>query len=264
VRETVVCGTGLHGGREGRVVLRARPGPVALCAGGARVLARGLRVVAVDHATTVAIGHVRVATVEHLLAACAGTGIHEGLEIEIEGQELPLLDGGAARWCDALAELEIPSSRPPLVVHEAGVVDVGASRYTFAPGARQLRVHVDYGDLRLAREASWAGDARDFRARIAPARTFAYTADLSELAHKSLAWHASPESVILLSADEVFCAGRPFEADELARHKLLDLAGDLFIYGGPPQGIVEAIRPGHAATHEAMRIALHRALVGAL
>jgi UDP-3-O-[3-hydroxymyristoyl] N-acetylglucosamine deacetylase len=219
-------------------------------------------VAAVDHATTVDIEGARVATVEHLLGACAGLGVHEGLLIEMDGDEVPLLDGGARTWCAMLAQLGVAPSRPPLMVLEQGVVEVGASRYTFASGARQLRVHVDYGDPRLSNEASWAGDADDFRGRIAPARTFAFTRDLDLLGRGGLAWHATPQSVILVAPEAIHWAGRPFEADEPARHKLLDLAGDLFLYGGPPEGTVDVVRPGHAATHEAMRVALERGLVG--
>jgi UDP-3-O-[3-hydroxymyristoyl] N-acetylglucosamine deacetylase len=219
-------------------------------------------VATVDHATSVEVGGARVATVEHLFGACAGMGIHEGLRIEVEGGEVPLVDGGACRWCDALAELAVPASPASLIVQADGVVEVAASRYTFARGPRRLAVHVDYGDARLSSQAAWSGDAEDFRERIAPARTFAFTRDLDELSRRGLAWHATPESVIVLAEDEVHCAGRPFEADEPARHKLLDLAGDLLLYGGPPLGRIDAVRPGHGATHEAMRIARERGLVG--
>jgi UDP-3-O-[3-hydroxymyristoyl] N-acetylglucosamine deacetylase len=61
--------------------------------------------------------------------------------------------------------------------------------------------------------------------------------------------------------DRVLSAGAPFLADEPARHKLLDLVGDLYLYGGPPRGRVRATRPGHGATHEAMRRALAEGLV---
>jgi UDP-3-O-acyl-N-acetylglucosamine deacetylase len=60
---------------------------------------------------------------------------------------------------------------------------------------------------------------------------------------------------------EILCAGAPFSPDEPARHKLLDLAGDLFVYGGPPRGTVSAYRPGHWSTHEAMRVAIARGVI---
>ncbi len=59
--------------------------------------------------------------------------------------------------------------------------------------------------------------------------------------------------MVVVIGPEILARGRPFEADEPARHKLLDLIGDLFLYGGPPRGSVSASRPGHWATHEAMQ-----------
>ena len=76
--------------------------------------------------------------------------------------------------------------------------------------------------------------------------------EVEALAERGLASHVSPESVVMFTPDAVLHSGRPFEDDEPARHKLLDLAGDLFVHGGPPIGRVIAHRPGHAATHAAI------------
>jgi UDP-3-O-[3-hydroxymyristoyl] N-acetylglucosamine deacetylase len=180
------------------------------------------------------------------------------------GDELPLLDGGAGAWTDLLVDLAIVPIAPRLHVRDEGVVRVGQSTYAFARGplrATQVHVEVDYGDARLSRHASWSGDARDFRERIAPARTFGFAHEMGDLALRGLARHAAPESVVLVTPNAILTSGRPFDADEPARHKLLDLIGDLFLYGGPPLGVVRATRPGHSATHEAMRVALERGLV---
>jgi UDP-3-O-[3-hydroxymyristoyl] N-acetylglucosamine deacetylase len=258
-----VAGVGLHGGHPAVVVLRRATGPVVLADAGREVRLCDVRVVAVDHATTIEFAGRRLATVEHLFAACAAMGIFEGLAIDVRGDELPLLDGGATLWCDALAELGVPASAPSLVVHRDGIVELGSSRYSFERGeGRRLEVEVDYADARIDGRARWDGDPDDFRARIAPARTFALFRDLTELEQRGLAAQATPESVVLICPDAILHAGRDFRSDEPAKHKLLDLAGDLYIYGGPPQGRVIAVRPGHAVTHEAMRIALERGLVG--
>jgi UDP-3-O-[3-hydroxymyristoyl] N-acetylglucosamine deacetylase len=121
-------------------------------------------------------------------------------------------------------------------------------------------VELELGDERIAREAAWGGDARDFRERIATARTFCFAHEVEALAKAGLASHVTPEMVVVIGP-EILAAGRPFEADEPARHKLLDLVGDLFLYGGPPRGRVHAYRPGHSSSHVAMRIALERGVV---
>jgi UDP-3-O-[3-hydroxymyristoyl] N-acetylglucosamine deacetylase len=121
-------------------------------------------------------------------------------------------------------------------------------------------VEIELGDPRLAREASWRGDAADFRERVATARTFCFDHEIEELARRGLATHIAPEMVVVLG-QVILCAGSPFSRDEPARHKLLDLVGDLFLYGGPPCGSVRAYRPGHWSTHEAVRVALERGVL---
>jgi UDP-3-O-[3-hydroxymyristoyl] N-acetylglucosamine deacetylase len=119
----------------------------------------------------------------------------------------------------------------------------------------------DFADPRIAKTARWDGDPRDFRERIAAARTFGFAHEVEALAARGLASHVAPESVVVFAPDAVLFSGRPFTADEPARHKLLDLAGDLFVHGGPPIGRVIAHRPGHAATHAAMRDARSMGIV---
>jgi UDP-3-O-[3-hydroxymyristoyl] N-acetylglucosamine deacetylase len=217
-----------------------------------------LRVADSGRATTVEAhgGAMRVGTVEHAFAALAGLGIYEGVALAVAGPELPLLDGGAAAWCDALGRLGPSRTRAPrLRVARPAVIDVGRSSYSFAPAlgdAIHIEVQVELDDARVEPAARWSGDAGDFRARIAPARTFATTQDLVELMRRGLARHVAPTSVILLAPDAIHCAGRPFARDEPARHKLLDLLGDAYLHGGPPLGHLRAVRPGHAANAQAL------------
>jgi UDP-3-O-[3-hydroxymyristoyl] N-acetylglucosamine deacetylase len=224
-----------------------------------------LTVVATERSTTVASPNgVRVATVEHLFAALAGLAVYDGIVIDVDGPELPLLDGGAAAWCEAIDELEPETGRrvPRCRVARAGTVDVGSSRYELAPAdAVRVEARVLLGDARLTTDASWAGDARDFRARIAPARTFAREADIDALALGGLARHVEPSSVVVLAQGAIHHAGRPFSPDEPARHKLLDLVGDLYLCGGPPLGVVRALRPGHGANAAAVARAFAEGLL---
>ncbi len=212
--------------------------------------------------TVVSGGGVRIGTVEHLFAALGALGLHHGLTIEVQGDELPLLDGGARRYMDALLTWRVEEPSPELLVARGGELLVGESRYVFEEGAgRGVSVSVDFGDARLGLFARWEGDAEDFRARIAPARTFGFAREVGELLDRGLASHVSPESVVLISDTCILHAGAPFQEDEPARHKLLDLVGDLYLWGGPPLGRVHACRPGHSATHEAVRRALEEGLL---
>jgi UDP-3-O-[3-hydroxymyristoyl] N-acetylglucosamine deacetylase len=251
----VVEGRGLHSGAESRVILTRAPGPVTLL--GTPIA--HLRVVDTERATTVESPRVR--TVEHLFAAFAGLGIQSGVAIDVEGGELPLLDGGAAAWCEALVELGVVAEAPRLRVVRDGHVEVGQSVYAFGVAVEvEVEVEVDV-EVEVERHARWSGDADDFRARIAPARTFAVERDVALLAKRGLASHVDPTSVVVLTERGVLAAGRPFTADEPARHKLLDLVGDLYLYGGPAIGRLYARRPGHTATHAAVRAAFARGLL---
>jgi UDP-3-O-[3-hydroxymyristoyl] N-acetylglucosamine deacetylase len=270
----VIAGQGLHTGAPASIRLARRDGPTAFVRDGETVLLSELRVASTTRSTTLARadGGFAVATVEHLFAALAAYGARRGVAIALEGDstrlasggahaltgtEIPLADGGARAFADALRALEVPSSPPELVVVRSATIPIGAASYVFVPGdGVVVDVHVDFDDARLAHDARWDGDAEDFRTRIAPARTFGFAHEVDELAARGLASHVAPESVVVVCEDRILSAGRPFEADEPARHKLLDLMGDLFVHGGPPRGSIVARRPGHAATHEAIGRAL--------
>ena len=266
-RSVVVEGRGLHTGERGAVSFVRQGGPIVVRAGGVDVELHELRVVDTTRSTTVANGDgaLRIATIEHVFAALGGLGIHDGVAIEIEGREPPLADGGARMYVDALAALGVSSSPPGLRVARDGVIELGASRYELFAAASdddvvELEVAVDFDDDRIAKSARWSGDASDFRTRIAVARTFGFEHELAELASRGLASHVSPESVVVIGEGRISSSGNAFSADEPVRHKLLDLIGDLYLYGGPPRGRVRATRPGHAATHAMMRRAFEEGL----
>jgi UDP-3-O-[3-hydroxymyristoyl] N-acetylglucosamine deacetylase len=231
---------------------------VVVRAGGAEARIEDLRVERTARATTVARadGAVHVETVEHLFAALAGLGVRAGLAIDVDGTELPLLDGGALAWARAVASLALPWGAPSLVVARNEVISIGPSLYSFERAGNELTVVFDTDDPRLVRHASWSGDPDDFVARIAAARTFAFARDVPDLAARGLASHVAPESVVVVADEAIHAAGAPFSADEPVRHKLLDLMGDLYVYGGPPRGTIHATRPGHTSTHAALARAL--------
>lgn len=265
----MIAGRGLHRGLSAEVRFVARPGPVTLRVGAIEVPLTELAAVAEPGRRSTSVesadGRLRVDSVEHLFAALGAAGVREGIRIEVTGDELPLADGGAAAYFDALTRLSLPAAPPDLVVARDAAFTSGGSRYVFevakARSSVAVEVTVDFDDARLAREASWNGDPGDFRRRIAPARTFVFARDLEAIAAAGLGAHATPSSVVVLGEDVVFATGASFSADEPARHKLLDLVGDLYAHGGPPAGGVRALRPGHAVTHEVMRRALREGVV---
>jgi UDP-3-O-[3-hydroxymyristoyl] N-acetylglucosamine deacetylase len=203
-----------------------------------------------------------VSTVEHFFGALGGLGVRDGMTIEVEGPEMPVLDGAAAAWCDAIEGLSPRAAAPAARVSRSAVIHVGESRYEFLPGdCVEVGVRIELGDNRIAPEVDWAGSPEDFRSRIAPARTFAMARDLDEFLRNGLARGVDPASVVVIDEAAIHCAGRPFTPDEPACHKLLDLIGDAYLHGGPPLGRVRAFRPGHAANAQAFREARARGVL---
>jgi UDP-3-O-[3-hydroxymyristoyl] N-acetylglucosamine deacetylase len=258
LREIAVDGVGLHTGVPSRVVLWARSGPVSVHAGGVEARLDELVVVSTARATTVEArrGSLRIGTVEHAFAALGGLGVYDGVAITVEGPEMPLLDGGAAAWCAALDRLAWTAGLPRSRIVREAVIEVGESRFELSPADHvdvEVRVELEgFDEAQVVPVARWDGSAADFRSRIAPARTFALARDIDELVQAGLARHVDPASVVVLARGAVHHAGRPFSADEPARHKLLDLIGDLYLHGGPPLGRLRALRPGHTANHRAL------------
>jgi UDP-3-O-[3-hydroxymyristoyl] N-acetylglucosamine deacetylase len=247
-------GIGLHGGKPAVALLVAEPGPVRIERGGVICALAELRVLGTRFSTTVGCDAFSVGTVEHLFAALAGLGVRDGVRIVVQGDELPLLDGGARAFAEDVAALGIAARPAPLRVTREARIEVDGSEYFFAPGdGTRVAVEVELPSC-CASDASWAGDADDFVRRIAPARTFALERDLAELERRGLARHASRESVLVVG-DAIHGAGE-VAPDEPARHKLLDFIGDAYFHGGPPRGNVRAVRPGHARNHGAFVRAL--------
>jgi UDP-3-O-[3-hydroxymyristoyl] N-acetylglucosamine deacetylase len=197
--------------------------------------------------------------VEHLFAALGGLSIQRGVSITVDGPEVPLLGGGALELGHGLLELSVPPSAPALIVERDDELVHEGSVYRFGVEDRvALEVQVDFPETG-SEAAAWHGDAAAFVTEIAPARTFGFLREARLLWSSGRARHVDPRAVLLLDA-EGHAAGStaPRQPGELARHKLLDLIGDLYLYGGPPRGRLSATRPGHSATHAVVQKALDR------
>ncbi len=255
----VVEGFGLHTGAPARVVIGRQGSPgITLGVSGERASIDELSVVSTDRATTVQgrDGRVRVATVEHAFAALAGMSLHDGIAIDVEGPEMPLLDGGAATWCDAFAAIGVLPTRRRLRVTRAAVLHVGDSRYEFAPGDRVANRRA----RRIRRSAHRRGRALGGRGgRLSRARR--RRADLRVRARRRRLRAPWPRpSGPARRRRPHFADGDPLRrasvfAERARDGKLLDLLGDWFLHGGPATGHLHAFRPGHASN----RLAFARA-----
>jgi UDP-3-O-[3-hydroxymyristoyl] N-acetylglucosamine deacetylase/3-hydroxyacyl-[acyl-carrier-protein] dehydratase len=198
-------------------------------------------------------GGADVHTVEHLLACCTGLRV-DNLVVEASGAELPGLDGSAMPWADLLKSLGIVEQRAPkreIVVDEPVAVAAGADVALVAfPHEKGFKVSytLDYPGHPFLRvqHVSFTLTEDSFTREIAPARTFVLESEAQELRKAGLGQGASHQNTLVVGANGV--VGNTMRwPDEPARHKVLDLLGDLFLAGADLQGHVHAHRTGHAA-----------------
>lgn len=257
-----LVGRGLHGGRRCAVRLSRAVGPVRFVDGTRDVMIHQLAPVRLERGVRVRFEEYEVELVEHLFAALAGLQVRQGIVIEVRGGEIPLLDGAAFELAMATRALEPRPTPPSLWVREHAELFEGDSSYTFHPGDEcRLQVQVDFQGVG-AQHATFDGSERCFLEQIAPSRTFGFARDAAALHASGLAKGVDPHTVLVLDdAGQAIPPSRPATENELARHKLLDLLGDLYLYGGPPRGAVHAVRPGHKNTHAVARKALEAGIL---
>jgi UDP-3-O-[3-hydroxymyristoyl] N-acetylglucosamine deacetylase len=263
-RSRVIRGKGLHSGRDCAVTLLRTDGRVSIGVGSHALPVEDLGVARTDLGVTVNSREWSIDTVEHLLAAFGGLGVRCGVRAIVEGGEVPLADGGSTLFCDAISALSPPTDPSMLVVSREGEVVVGESRYSFRPAdACAIQVSIEFAARGVGSGvARWDGRATSFVSDIAWARTFGFRSQAQALVAAGRARGADSESVMILDDDgNVEPPGRAARDGEFARHKLLDLVGDLYLVGGPPRGEILAQRPGHTATRAALARAMEAGLV---
>jgi UDP-3-O-[3-hydroxymyristoyl] N-acetylglucosamine deacetylase len=203
------------------------------------------------HATVLEKDGVKVSTPEHLLAALWSYGITHA-KIELNGPEIPILDGSARQWCELIEATGIQtlagfrpqySLREPVAVHE-GNACVLALPYD----SLRVTADVEYGVGYLAPQtASCEVISENFREQLAPARTFTLEKWIEPLRSQGLIQGGSLDNALVLAEDAPLTPLR-FE-NELARHKALDAIGDLSLLFGENGGVLHAhiiaIRAGH-------------------
>jgi UDP-3-O-[3-hydroxymyristoyl] N-acetylglucosamine deacetylase len=257
-------GTGLHTGRTVEVVLRPAPPGSGIVfrrtdlAGAAPVAARLDRVTAT--AGCIALGGARgVRTVEHLLSAAWALGV-DNLQVDLDGPEVPGMDGSALPFVRALRGAGLAEQDAPRrVLRLDGPVwarDAAAGCWIVALPAERLSVaYVVTLQAPAAGDQAATFDAEtgNYEESIAPARTWGYERDAAALRARGLALGASLENTLAIGGDGFLNA--PRFPNEPARHKVVDLLGDLALLGADLKAAVVAVRGGHA-----LHLTLARAL----
>ncbi|AWC23328.1 UDP-3-O-[3-hydroxymyristoyl] N-acetylglucosamine deacetylase [Aminobacter sp. MSH1] len=199
-----------------------------------------------------------VATIEHLMAALFGLGI-DNLLIEVEGAEIPILDGSAAQFVEAIDQVGIEVQgvkRRYIRVLKPVRIESGASWAEFRPyGGTRFEVEIDFESPAIGRQ-SFASDINDdiFRREISRARTFGFMKDVERLWAAGYALGSSLENSVVIGDDNqiINIEGLRF-SNEFVRHKTLDAMGDLALAGARFIGCFRSYRGGHRLNAAALR-----------
>lgn len=259
----VFAGVALHGGEHTRVAMR--PAPVGtgitfvrtdVTDRSNRIIVRIDAVTGVKNCTTLSnAAGVTVSTIEHLMAALCAAGI-DNLYVELDGPELPALDGSAQPFFELIEQVGLslqPAHRRYIKVLKTIEVEMGESMGRIEPSERfALDVTIDFDDAAIGRQSLYfEPDVRSFRDRLASARTFARAHEVDALLKAGLSKGGSLDNAVIVDGDRVLNPGGLRYADEFVRHKALDLMGDCYI-GGPILGKVTTVRGGHGLNHALM------------
>lgn len=254
-----LSGVGLHSGAPCRVTLRPESADAGITfhllgddgrRQGAPIAARVTSVCETRLGTCLrgADGRV-VRTVEHLLAAISIAAI-DNLSIEIEGPEIPVMDGSAGPFLDAIdraGRAMQPSAREALKLRAPIEVRDGDRFIRATPDTgRRLDVSIAFADAAIGGGSiSVDLDRPQTLGRLVRARTFCRLADIEAMRAAGLGRGGSLENAIVVDGGRILNEGGLRDPDEFVLHKALDMVGDLVLAGAPIIGRIEAMKPGH-------------------
>lgn len=267
--EATIDGRGLFTGRPATVAFKPAPvdhGVVLYrmdsLAGGepARIPARVEHVVHSARRTALRSGEAAIETCEHMLSAIAGLGV-DNLRIEVSGPEVPMADGSALAFVRILESAGLQEQDGPrrvLTITKPLTVGTDEIMIQAMPSdddVLSVSYDLDYGPTAPIPQqiVTYELGSASYVADIAPARTFVLEHELQSLQREGLCGHLTPRELLVIGPNGPL-AGRDYRfPDEPARHKVLDVIGDLLLLGRPLRGRIRAYRSGHALNQALVR-----------
>jgi UDP-3-O-[3-hydroxymyristoyl] N-acetylglucosamine deacetylase len=264
-RSVSLTGAGLHAGKSARVTIRPAPANAGVVFCRVDVSDRDQRVNArwdavSDTRLNTRISNddgVSVSTIEHLMAALAASGIDNAL-IDIDGPEIPIMDGSAAPFLAAIEKVglvDVGAPRRSIRITRPVTVARGAAKATLSPSDRfEIGFAIDFDDPAIgAQSRELAIDADSFAAELADCRTFGRLAEIEQLRAAGLALGGGLHNAVVVDGARILNPGGLRRPDEFVRHKMLDAVGDLALAGAPIIGRYEGVRAGHEVTNLLLR-----------
>jgi UDP-3-O-[3-hydroxymyristoyl] N-acetylglucosamine deacetylase/3-hydroxyacyl-[acyl-carrier-protein] dehydratase len=252
-RPVTLTGVALHSGVTSSVVCRPAAGGQGITFShrddpSSVMPARPHRVGATERRTGLGDGDEAIYTIEHLLAAAFSLDLDD-IAVEVDGPELPILDGSFEPWLTALASAGIaegPGQPVCFTVRAPFALTVAGASYRVEPADEfRLTVSVEWDHPVIGRQTGdWTVNAETFGREIAGARTFGFEREVAALHSRGFALGGAVENVIVLSDDGVVGTTLRWP-DEFVRHKAGDVIGDIALIGGRLKAHITAERPSH-------------------
>jgi len=205
---------------------------------------------------------VTVSTVEHLMAAMCALGVDNAV-IELDGSEVPIMDGSSQSFVDLLDHAGLrrqEAARRYIEILESIEVIEGDARATLSPASRfEVAFEIDFETAAIGRQrVELVLDKQSFCAELAGCRTFGFLHEVEALRQNGLARGGSIENVVVFDGDVLVNPEGLRRPDEPVRHKALDAVGDLYLLGAPLIGRYEGVKAGHGTNNAVVRALLAR------
>ena len=200
---------------------------------------------------------VEVSTIEHLMAALAGCGIHNAV-IALDGPEVPILDGSSVPFVEAFLAAGLEEQDAPVrairVLKPVEVTEGLATARLEPSDMLEIDFRIHFDDAAIGRQEKHLSLANGtFVRELCDSRTFCRQADVDAMRANGLALGGTLDNAVVFEDDKVLSPGGLRHSDEPVRHKMLDAMGDLYLAGGPILGRYTGVRAGHALTNRLLR-----------
>lgn len=203
---------------------------------------------------------VRLSTIEHLMAAFSALGVSNAV-VEVNGPELPILDGSALPFVQLLDRAGFRGQdalQRVIEILEPVRVEEGDKSAALLPCDRyEMRFEIDFPTPVIGHQVvDFVVDEQTFRDEIMSARTFGFAHEVEALRQAGLARGGSLENAVVIDGDVILNPGGLRMEREFVRHKALDAIGDLYVLGAPLMGRYEGVKAGHALNNQLVRALL--------
>ncbi|MBY0470174.1 UDP-3-O-acyl-N-acetylglucosamine deacetylase [bacterium] len=247
-------GVGVHSGKDS--ILNIKPGPINSgiifvrtdLEGRPEILGHYSKIVNTQMATTLGQGRATVSTVEHVLAALQGLGVDNAL-IEVDGPEIPIMDGSSHPFCEAILDAGLETqraTRAKLILTRKVEVKIGEKWAAAGPSERlEIQGSIEWDHPAIGHQDFHYIEGKTSFTELSRARTFGFLKEVEMLKQMGLARGGSLENAVVLNEAKILNPEGLRFADEFVRHKVLDALGDFKLAGYALQAHFRLHRAGH-------------------